>query len=355
MNTMSELARQTVAGQSTRMEPTHRMEPVPGAAHNTPHRASDLIRDQMARVEATLLNLPELQPAELRRAVEAIVKSGGKRIRPTVTLLIAGLLNSLDNERIIHLASAVEMLHTATLVHDDLIDGSLMRRGEVTLNARWTPAATVLTGDYLFATAASLAAQTNSVRVMNIFAETLSVIVAGELQQQFTDWARRSTRDDYFRRIYAKTASMFVLATTAAGVLSGATEAQMAALLDYGRDLGMAFQIMDDILDFTGEQAAVGKPVGSDLRRGLITLPTICHIESHTPDARIECALRGECDAETYDALIAQIRTSGAVEMALVEAQKIAGSAKRALAGFPDSAYRATLMDLADYTLQRNT
>jgi geranylgeranyl pyrophosphate synthase len=354
MDTVSGLARETAAGKSIRMESTHGMEAAPDAARNTPHRALELIRDQMAQVESTLLSLPDLQPAELRRAVEVIVKSGGKRIRPTVTLLSAGLLNNLGNERIIHLASAVEMLHTATLVHDDLIDGSLMRRGESTLNARWTPAATVLTGDYLFATAASLAAQTNSVRVMNIFAETLSVIVAGELQQQFTDWARRSTRDDYFRRIYAKTASMFVLASTAAGVLSDASDAQMAALLDYGRDLGMAFQIMDDILDFTGEQAAVGKPVGSDLRRGLITLPTICHIESNERDARIECALRGECDAETYDALVEQIRTSGAVDMALAEAHRIASNAKRALAGFPDSAYRATLMDLADYTLQRN-
>lgn len=348
MDTVSGLARQPAANQSIEMES------VPGAGRNTSHPAVHLIGDQMAQVEATLLNLPDLQPPELRRAVEAIVKSGGKRIRPTVTLLIAGLLSNLHNERIIHLASAVEMLHTATLVHDDLIDGSLMRRGASTLNARWTPAATVLTGDYLFATAASLAAQTSSVRVMSIFAETLSVIVAGELQQQFTDWARRSTRDDYFRRIYAKTASMFVLATTAAGVLCEADEAQMAALLDYGRDLGMAFQIMDDILDFTGEQAAVGKPVGSDLRRGLITLPTICHIESRERDGRIDCALRGECDAATYDALVEQIRTSGAVDMALAEARKIAASAKRALAGFPDNPFRATLIELVDYTVQRN-
>ncbi|MGQ9813751.1 MAG: polyprenyl synthetase family protein [Candidatus Roseilinea sp.] len=355
MNTVSGLARQTAAGQSIRMESTHGIESGSETAGSALQRAMALIRDQIAQVESTLLNLPDLQPVELRQAVEAIVRSGGKRIRPMVTLLTAGMLNNLNNARIIHLASAVEMLHTATLVHDDLIDGSLMRRGESTLNARWTPAATVLTGDYLFATAASLAAQTNSVRVMNIFAETLSVIVAGELQQQFTDWARRSTRDDYFRRIYAKTASMFVLAATAAGVLSDATEAQMAALLDYGRDLGMAFQIMDDILDFTGEQAAVGKPVGSDLRRGLITLPTICHIESNQHDARIDCALRGECDAATYDALVEQIRTSGAVDMALAEAYKIATNAKRALAGFPDNPFRATLMDLADYTLQRNT
>ena len=306
------------------------------------------------RVEATLLNLPDLQPPELRQAVKAIVGSGGKRIRPSIALLIAGMFGTQNADRIVDLASAVEMLHTATLVHDDLIDGSLMRRGISTLNATWTPAATVLTGDYLFATAAGLAARTGNVRVISIFAETLGVIVAGELQQQFTDWASRTTRDDYFRRIYAKTASMFVLASTAAGVLSDASDAQFAALLDYGRDIGMAFQIMDDILDFTGEQAAVGKPVGSDLRRGLITLPTICYLESGVQDNLVECALRGDCDQQTYDHLVARIRHSGAVESALAEARKIAASAKRALADFPVSPYRATLMDLADYTLQRN-
>jgi geranylgeranyl pyrophosphate synthase len=308
----------------------------------------------MARVEGILLRLPDLQPPELRRTVEAIVSSGGKRIRPALSLLVGGMLGCPDDDRIVRLASAVEMLHTATLVHDDLIDGSLVRRGATTLNALWTPAATVLTGDYLFAIAANLAARTENVRVMTVFADTLSVIVAGELQQQFTDWARRGTRDDYFRRIYAKTASMFVLAATAAGVIGGAGESQIAALHDYGRDLGLAFQIMDDILDFTGEQVAVGKPVGSDLRRGLITLPTICYAESNDHDALIDCALRGECEPPAYDELIRRIRESRAVDSALGEARKIADNALRALAAFPDGPHRATLAALADYTLQRN-
>lgn len=312
------------------------------------------IKDQMGRVEATLRTLPDLQPPELRRAVEAIVNSGGKRIRPGITLLIAAMLGNRQEERAVDLASAVEMLHTATLVHDDLIDGSLVRRGTTTLNAIWTPAATVLTGDYLFAIAAGLAARVADVRVMSIFSETLAVIVAGELQQQFTDWTRRSTRDDYFRRIYAKTASMFVLAATAAGVIGGANETHIAALHDYGRDLGMAFQIMDDILDFTGEQASIGKPVGNDLRRGLITLPTLCYIESSDRDDGIECALRGECDSATYDRLVEHIRNSPAVDQALAEARRIAENARRSLAIFPDNAPRAMLMSLADYTLERN-
>ena len=169
----------------------------------------------------------------------------------------------------------------------------------------------------------------------------------------FTDWGLRSTRDDYFRRIYAKTASLYVLASTTAGVISGADDAQFRALLDYGRDFGIAFQIVDDVLDFTGEQATVGKPVGSDLRRGMITLPTIIYAESHADDARLECALRGKCTPHQYDELIADIRNSDAIERSLVEARTITESAKRALELFPASEWRALLCDLADYNVRR--
>ena len=316
-------------------------------------RAHDLVRLQMTAVEAKLRHLPDIEPPALREAVQHIVASGGKRIRPVISLLIAGMMGHADDARIVDLASAVEMLHTATLVHDDLIDGSLVRRGAATLNAAWTPAATVLTGDYLFSVAAGLASHTNSVRVMSIFSDTLGVIVAGELQQQFTDFALRATRDDYYRRIYNKTASMFVLAGTAAGVLCDASEKQFTALHDYGRDLGIAFQVMDDVLDFTGEQSRVGKPVGSDLRRGLITLPVISYIELHGSDG-LECALRGECEPQIYDDIIAQIRRSDAIESALDEADGIAQNAKRALATFPDNAYRAALLEMVDYTIHRS-
>jgi geranylgeranyl pyrophosphate synthase len=268
-------------------------------------------------------------------------------------LLIAAMFEN-NEQRAICLASAVEMLHTATLVHDDLIDGSLMRRGASTLNAVWTPAATVLTGDYLFAVAAGLAARTDSLRVMNIFSDTLGVIVAGELRQQFTDWAKRGTRDDYFARIYAKTASMFVLATSAAGVVSDCTEEQINALSIYGHNFGLAFQIIDDILDFTGDQANVGKPVGSDLRNGLITLPTISYAETHTEDQEIVCAFRGECDSQTYDRLVARIRESDAIKNAVGEATDLITRAKQALMIFPSSVYRDALIDLADYTIERD-
>lgn len=316
--------------------------------------AQELIKKELAQVEQTLRTLPDLQPDTLRQAVEIVVSSGGKRIRPIITLLVAGMLEQTVSIRAIHLAGAVELLHTATLVHDDLIDGALMRRGASTLNAAWTPAATVLTGDYLFSFAAGLAAKTDSVRVMSIFAETLGVIVGGELRQQFTDWAQRSTREDYQKRIYAKTGSLFVLATSATGVIVGANEAQISELVTFGHELGNAFQVVDDILDFTGEQASVGKPVGNDLRRGLITLPTIAYIESHPNSTELDCALKGECESEEYDAIIAKIRESSAIQIALDEARAMSAKAKQALASFPDNAYKTALLAIADYTVERD-
>jgi geranylgeranyl pyrophosphate synthase len=327
-------------------------------AANTPktnviERVRATIGDQLADVETRLLQLTDLQPDNLRLAVESIIKSGGKRVRPMMVLLVTSMLGYPDRSRAVELASAVEMLQTATLVHDDLIDGSLVRRNAATLNAVWTPAATVLTGDYLFAYASLMASRVDNVRVMQIFSETLATVVGGELRQMFTDWGLRATRDDYFRRIYGKTASMYVLSSTSAGVLGSASDAQFNSLLDYGRDFGIAFQIIDDILDFTGDQAVVGKPVGSDLRRGMITLPTIAYAESHPDDPRLACALKGSCSTADYDGLIDAIRASDAINVAFKEARAITENAKRALDIFPDGEFKTLLRDLADYNVSR--
>ena len=204
----------------------------------------DLVRDDLRLVEERLHDIPLRRDADFELVTEAIghlLDAGGKRIRPALTLL-TGRLYPAHLDRIVSLAAAVEMLHTATLVHDDVVDGSLLRRGSPTLNARWSPGATILTGDYMFARAADLAAQTDSVRTMQIFARTLMTIVSGELRQLFGDAAFRQTRDDYFKRIYAKTASMFELATEAAGVLIGAAEDEIQALRQFGHDLALLFR-----------------------------------------------------------------------------------------------------------------
>jgi geranylgeranyl pyrophosphate synthase len=316
--------------------------------------AADLVSPALKRVEAVIHDLPDVEPDGLRKAVEIILNSGGKRIRPTIALLVAGMLGvDPPDDNAVNLAAAVEMLHTATLVHDDLIDGSLMRRGAATLNAAWTPAATVLTGDFLFAYAAKLASQANSVQAMSIFADTLCVMVAGELRQGFSDWATRSTHEDYLRRIYAKTASMFVLATTAMASVCGASPRQTEALREFGREFGMSFQIIDDVLDFSGEQQVVGKPVGSDLRRGLITLPTLRYAEAHASDPDLACAMRGECDRATYDRLVERIRHSEAIDASRQDAAAAGHRAILALRGFPESPQRAALIGLVDEYARR--
>ncbi len=290
---------------------------------------------------------------DLDAALQHLLSAGGKRLRPALVLLTGEMLGA-DRERLLTLAAAIELLHTATLVHDDLIDGALLRRGIPTLNAHWSPAATVLTGDFMFARAARLAALAGSVEVMQLFAETLAVIVDGEITQLF-DGPGLADREAYYRRIYAKTASMFVLATVAPARLSGVGEDALAAMRRYGHDLGIAYQIVDDILDFTGDQARLGKPVGSDLRHGLITMPTLCYLEAHPEDDDLRSILEGkDLSAEQMDALIGRIRASGAIAQAAEDARRFARSAVEALHDMPEGAQRAALAAVADYIVERD-
>ena len=290
---------------------------------------------------------------DLGAALDHLLASGGKRVRPAVALLTGGMLGA-DPDRLITLAAAIELLHTATLVHDDLIDGSLLRRGIATLNAQWTPAATVLTGDFIFARAAKLAAETDSVEVMRLFAETLTTIVSGEITQMF---ARREkpSRQDYFDRIYAKTASMFELATSAAAVLSPVYEQVVDQVRTYGYEIGMAFQIIDDVLDFTGEQATVGKPVASDLRQGLITLPALYYLESFPDDPDMKLVISGNhYDERKLTRLAGAIRDSGAIERSVAKACEYVERGLDALEGLPETTERQSLEDLAHYIVNRH-
>lgn len=289
---------------------------------------------------------------DLQAVLAYLLSSGGKRIRPTVSLLTGGMLGA-DEGPLLNLAAAVELLHTATLVHDDLIDGAMLRRGIPTLNTRWSPAATVLAGDYIFARSAVLAANTNSVVLMRIFSETLSTIVSGEITQLFTSRGSAS-RDDYYQRIYAKTASLFQTSAYCAALLSPVDEPVLEAMKTFGYNLGMAFQIVDDILDFTGEQATVGKPVASDLRQGLVTLPAIYYAETHPEDADMQLVLQGEYnDADAMLRLIDVIRRSGTVQQAMDEAREFTARGLDAISGLPDNAEHAALEDLAAYIVDR--
>ena len=291
---------------------------------------------------------------ELRAALELLLSSGGKRVRPAVALLSGGMLRG-EEDRLITLAAAIELLHTATLVHDDLIDGALLRRGTATLNAQWTPAATVLTGDYIFARAAMLAADTDSVGVMHLFAETLATIVNGELTQLFSSKGLAS-RDNYFKRIYAKTASMFELATEAAAMLSPVDMRTQKKMRSFGYQIGIAFQIMDDVLDLAGEQREIGKPVASDLRQGLLTLPVLDFMEANPGNPEIQAILDGKrVSEERMENLVEMIRESGVIADAIREAHNYVERALEILDGMPEGPERRALAELAEYFVSRNT
>ena len=290
--------------------------------------------------------------ADLRAALEHLLAAGGKRIRPTLALLVGNMLNA-PLDKIVTLGASVELLHTATLVHDDLIDGALLRRGMPTLNARWSPPATILTGDFLFARAAKLAAETDHLPLMKLFSETLAVIVNGELTQMFTSRGLIS-RDNYYKRIYAKTASLFEMTARSSAMVSPVDDSVIESMRDFGYQVGMAFQIVDDILDFNGEQAAVGKPLGSDLHNGLVTLPAIFYAEANPDDADVQSLPNGGwTNTENMTRLVDNIRASDSSGKAMIEAEQHVDRALEILSTFESSAEREALENLAKYIVDR--
>ncbi len=311
------------------------------------------VQDQLHFIEGRIREQAgEEHHPDLRSALEHLLASGGKRIRPTLGLLVGNMLGAPE-EKLITLGASVELLHTATLVHDDLIDGALLRRGAPTLNARWSPAATVLTGDFLFARAAKLAAETDHLPLMKLFAETLATIVNGELTQMFS--ARGVIdRDNYYQRIYAKTASLFEMAALAAAMVATEDEEMRASMRIFGYEVGMAFQIVDDILDFTGEEAAVGKPIGSDLLNGLVTLPASYFAEANPNDEDVlSLPEDGWKNTERVQHLVDNIRRSEAIQQSLEEARQAIRRALKSLSYAPLSPERDALEDLAKFIVDR--
>lgn len=310
------------------------------------------VQEQIKLVEERMRAQANESHPDLRAALEHLLAAGGKRVRPTLGLLVGNMLGA-EEWRLVMLGAAVELLHTATLVHDDLIDGALLRRGMPTLNARWSPPATVLTGDFLFARAAKLAAETDYLPLMKAFSETLAVIVNGELTQMFTSRGLIS-RDNYYKRIYAKTASLFEMTSRAAAMISPVDENRIEAMRDFGYQIGMAFQIVDDILDFTGEEDMVGKPVGSDLLNGLVTLPAIYYAEAHPNDPDVLSLPQGGwTNSENMARLVENIRNSDAAEKSMDEATQFINRALARLEPLQPGTERDALESLAKYIVDR--
>jgi len=316
------------------------------------------IRDDLAAVETRMLAAVRETYEPLSSALHAILSSGGKRLRPALVIL-AARLHHWNPEPVTSLAAAVELLHTATLIHDDTIDEAQVRRGHETLNATWNRAATILTGDFMFARAAALAAETNNTRVASIFANTLIAICEGELRQMLSLFNWRGSREDYYQRICRKTASLFAAATEAGAILGQASEDRVRALRDYGQHLGMAFQMVDDILDFAGDEQHLGKPVGSDLRQGIATLPIYHYLQQGGDEALVEAALvRDSADdagrEQDVAELVMAVVSSPAIESCRQEARRFASQAVDTVIALADGPYQRALCDLARFVVSRD-
>jgi len=312
-----------------------------------------LVHSGLTRVESSLTHLSETDDAILAPMLSAVLPGSGKRLRPALALLIGRMsAATADADALNQMAVGVELLHTASLVHDDIVDESDTRHGGATLYARVGNALAVLVGDYLFSQAAQACVATGNLHVVRLFAETLGAMAQGQIDDANRvlggrhSWEALS-RERYYRTIGGKTASLFVLACQGTGLLTGLDAPQVNALRVYGENLGLAFQVFDDILDFTATEAELGKPVGSDLRQGTITLPVI--LMRDVADGRFRAAF----ETEDVDLQVRLVQESGAIPLALSEAETLVARARAALLELPAGVERDALDALAAYVTHR--
>jgi len=291
--------------------------------------------------------------------VRDLIQAGGKRLRPLL-LLLAGRAFRYDLDQLVTAAAGIELLHTASLVHDDTVDRASLRRGKPTLNSMLGSGAVILVGDYLFAQSAMLAAATMNPRVVGVFASTLADICDGQLREMFDAHHIHQSRADYERRIFGKTASLFAGSAEMGAILADAPDAAVAALRAFGSDVGMAFQIIDDILDLREGTQRLGKPAGQDLRQGTVTLPTMLYAaklpSTSSATERLQAIIAGDVDSTAeIDQLVIDIRASGALDEAFAVAESFAESARARIAFLPDDETRDLLEDLTDVAIGRRS
>jgi len=313
------------------------------------------VQDGLALTEQAIQGIVCKDGSFLAKLLAHILRGGGKRMRPAITLL-AGKVYDYNLKTLVCQAAGVETLHTATLVHDDTIDKSSTRRSKVTVNAAWGDARAILLGDYLLAKAAELTAMTENVRVIKLCARTLMTISGGELEQSAFDFNLDRVRDQYFRWIADKTADLFAMAAESGAILGGAPEDSIRALRDYGYNLGIAFQVVDDVLDFAGDEKLMGKPTGEDLRQGIVTLPAILYLEAHRNDKLVMgmASILKSMDLGKLRELTRRVQASPYLKDCSDIAGGYASRAREALKTLPDNQPRQSLLDLVDYALQRN-
>ena len=306
---------------------------------------SRLIRERMASEHAP--RIPEV--------TAHLVEAGGKRLRPMLTLAAARICG-YEGPYHVHLAATVEFIHTATLLHDDVVDESARRRGRPTANLLWDNKSSVLVGDYLFSRSFQLMVETGSLRVLDILANASATIAEGEVLQLTAAQDLGTGEAVYLQVVRGKTAALFSAATEVGGVIAGAPEAVTRALVEYGDCLGIAFQIADDLLDYGGSSAAIGKNTGDDFRERKVTLPVIKAVAKASTEERafwVRVIEKGQqADGDLAHAM-ALMERHGAMEAARDAARGWAAKARQALMAVPDHPLRPVLSDLADYVVSR--
>lgn len=310
------------------------------------------VNNDLLKVEAALKAVSQVDFPWLSQLLNHSLEAGGKRIRPALTLL-SGQFYNYKLEFLLNMALSIELMHTATLIHDDAIDKSDMRRGRATVYKIWGTEPAILLGDYLFAQAGVAVSGTQSIRCIRAFSETLMTISRGELNQAQNAFNLHQTREQYFQRIYSKTASLFCLATESGGILSDAPESSIQLLKSYGHDVGIAFQIVDDILDFTGTEQELGKPSGSDLIQGTLTLPAIMLNERYPADNPVKRIFEGQRNPEYIRMAIDQIRNSSIVDDCYKIARGYCEKACQTLQTLPAKPCQQSLRELADFIVKR--
>lgn len=310
------------------------------------------ISSDLQAVEQLLLERVASRSELIAAASAHTVRSGGKRLRAALALL-AARLGTYHLPKVIHAAAAVELIQAASLVHDDLVDQAARRRGRVTVHARWDNDVALMVGDYFFALAAGEMARSPDPRIITYYAQAVQTIVEGELSPVTAYEPIETALGQYFYKTGAKTASLFEAACKAGMAAGGGSEAQIAALSRYGFDLGLAFQIVDDVLDFTGDEQTLGKPAGNDLRQGTITLPLIYAI-ARTGSQRLRSIIDlGSPTDQQVRAAIAEVSAGGGVEAAMAEARRCIAQALGHLADFPPSPAHSALVELAHFVIDR--
>ena len=315
------------------------------------------IRADLEKVDAEFSRHVQSRVDLIPKIGRYIQTAGGKRMRPAV-LLMASRLSGYEGDRAILYAAVVEFIHTATLVHDDIIDDSDLRRGRLAVHSRWGNDITVLLGDYLYIKSMALALTHDTLEVVRVLCDVTLKMIEGELYQLTKNGDAGISEDEHFEIIRRKTAYLFGGCAQIGGMLGKVSSEREQALRDYGFNLGIAFQLVDDLLDFTGDAGTVGKPIGSDLREGKVTLPLI-HLLRQEPEGVGSRVVRDIITSRTvtteqWDELLRSLKEHASIDYAYRKATEYADRAKKPLYAFPPGSEREALLALPDYVLSRD-